>query len=411
MTAPNTGIIAHLRSGGSRAPEAPLSNASNNSSSISAFLRKRSSAQQNTAPMSMGMTYKPTPEQLGLTTPFLPAARVTQPNAIAWMDKSFLGYLRKMLHDIEVTEGGNRDAVSWGASGENFIIRDKAFFATNIAPRYFSIFSNSTFRLVAQSWGFVVDTDHQNGFESYHHPGFLRDDPAKCENLSMQEMKELAISRTDSPQSTSKTVEDALLLLAATASSHEDAPASPQGSSKDVVKKTNPRKFGLGAKKTSVIKARRASLNNASPLGTPRRSSLNNALSLGTAARRSSLTNTLTRRRSNNGFCMPQSKASAATAALLKSTSTSSPLEHSVIAPFEGMHMSPTSQGYLVDPNSSPQTAAKLAATEGERQGLRNNDNKTAMSSSSLNNCSMQNGAEMSGKCNTVTDHLRKRMR
>lgn len=386
----NTGIIAHLRSGGFRAPEAPLAIASNGSS-ISAFLRRRSSA-QNTALMPLGMTYKPTPEQLGLKSPFLPAARVTQPNTIAWMDKSFLGYLRKMLHDVEVAGGGNRDAVSWGPSGDNFMIRDNTFFATNIAPRYFSIFSNSTFRLVAQSWGFVVDSD-QNGFETYRHPGFLRDDPAKCQNLSMQEMKELAIRTIDTPESTSKTVEDALLLLAATASSHQDATASPQGS-EVVVKKTNPKKFGFGAKKSSVIKARRASLNNASPLGSVRRSSLNNAPLLGTAYR-SSVTNTLTRGRSN-GLCMPQSKTSA-TVALLKSrrrhsVHNTSPLEHSVIAPFAGMHMSPTSQGNLAVP-TSPQ-AAKV--TEEERQGLLND--KTAMSSSF-------------GNCNIVTDHLRNRMR
>jgi hypothetical protein len=369
--------------------------------------------------MPLEMTYKPTPEQLGLKTPFLPAARVTQPNTIAWMDKSFLGNLRKMLHDVEVAGGGNRDAVSWGPSGGSFVVRDKAFFATNIAPRYFSIFSNSTFRLVAQSWGFVVDTD-QNGFETYRHPGFLRDDPAKCLNLSMQEMKELAISRIYTAQSTRKTVEDALLLLAATASSHQDATASPEGS-KDVVKKTNPKKVGFGAKKSSVIKARRASLNNALPLGAVRRSSLDNALSLGTArpgslnnalsvgtARRISLMNTLTRRRSN-GLCMPQSKTSA-TVALLKSrrmhiVHNTSPLEHSVIAPFAGMHVSPTLQGNRVLPTS--RQAAKLA--EVERQGLLND--KTATSSSL--NFATQNGAEMSGNCNIniVTDHLRNRMR
>lgn len=395
MTA-NAGIIAHLRSGGSRVPEQHLPVVSNNSS-ISSFLRRRSSA-QSAPPTPMRMTYKPTPEQLGLKGPFLHAGRAGQANNIAWMDKSFLINLRNMLQDIEVAGSGNRDAVSWEPTGDRFTIRDKTFFATSIAPRYFSIFSNSTFRLVAQSWGFVVETD-QKGFESYHHPGFLRDDQTKCQNLSMQEMKELAISMRNAVSSTTMSnnnnVDDPLLLLAATAESHQEATPNPQGSKDAMKKNITQEKSGVGSnKKSSVIKARRASLNNALPLGTARRSSLNNTMgsSLNVPSR-SSLTNTFPRRGST-GICVPQSKTSA-TVALLKSRRHNS-LSDSVIAPFAGLHMSPRRASPTVNNLINKQRFDKTTAME--------------------LNMMMQKGAAVSttsfsGHGSSVSDHLRNKMR
>eukprot|EP00980_Cylindrotheca_fusiformis_P007248 scaffold1525_cov142-Cylindrotheca_fusiformis.AAC.48 len=432
MTA-NAGIIAHLRSGGgpTRLPDTqfPVGSSDNGGSSISAFLRQRSSTQSTSPPPHQARlaTYKPTLEQLGLKAPFLPAGRVTQHSSIAWMDKSFLSNLRRMLRDVELAGG---DAVSWEPTGDRFMIRDKTFFATNIAPQYFSIFSNSTFRLVAQSWGFDVETDPNTGFLTFHHPGFLRDDPSKCENLSMQEMKDFARiaeadathKATSSSSSNNSTSDDPLLLLAATASSHHDATptSSPQVTAKDGTKKhNNQKKSSLGPKKSSVIKARRAS---SLPLGAGRRSSANNnglgnsyhgsglnnntnnnksnnngALSFASPRRSSFSPNTLTLRGSSSGS---PSKPSL-TLALLQSRrhrSATLPLETSVIAPFAGLHMSPS--------GSSPAAGRKVASSSKASIGV------TFM---------MQNGSTMltggggsgtsTNRVNNVSDHFRNRMR
>lgn len=126
---------------------------------------------------------------------------------VEWMNNqtAFLKDLRRMLDEVELTE--DRDIVSWGPRGLTFIVRNKVLFAAKVASKYFNIMSHSTFRLVIQTWGFVIDTDPVSGFEVYHHPNFIRDDPSRCQHLSSQEMHTLpALGHQASLQ-------DALLLL------------------------------------------------------------------------------------------------------------------------------------------------------------------------------------------------------
>jgi hypothetical protein len=41
-----------------------------------------------------------------------------------------------------------------------------------------------------QTWGFVVDSDIQLGYEIYHHPRFIRNNPMKCDQFTAQQMKD-----------------------------------------------------------------------------------------------------------------------------------------------------------------------------------------------------------------------------
>ena len=166
-----------------------------------------------------------------------------------------------MLQSVEVT--GENDIVSWGPRGLAFIILDKHRFMTIVAPKYLNVFSHATFRMIAESWGFMIDQDEHH--EIFHHPYFLRDDPFKCNNLTMQDMKQLSLNGDATGGSK---LEDAMLLLPTgntTASgnsrSQRDKSKSPftEKQIKRLPKKSsyNVRKPGLGEKKgikNSVIK-------------------------------------------------------------------------------------------------------------------------------------------------------------
>jgi hypothetical protein len=119
-----------------------------------------------------------------------------------------------MLDDVE--KSADRDIVSWGPRGLTFIVRSKPLFAATIAPKYFKILSHSNFRMVLQqTWGFVVDSDVQSGYEIYHHPKFVRDDPVKCDQFTAQQKKDPSLSVEVGGQGSSASfnLQEALLLL------------------------------------------------------------------------------------------------------------------------------------------------------------------------------------------------------
>lgn len=345
-----TGIIGHLRAGGSRCADIRLPKASSvrGPTPISSFLR-RTSAQTKVPPVKAATPHKmffktPSLESLGLKSPMLriksPLGLSSSQSKFAWMDKSFLSNLRNVLEDSEAIGGVIKDTVSWNASGDAFTIRDKAVFATHVAPKYFNIMSVSTFRMVAQSWGFTLKVDSSAGSETYQHGMFVRSDPSKCHGVTMQEMKNSSASlgqvesndSSVSPKQSPKQ-EDPLLLLAATASaststksSNQESTSVPNTSKAAEKTKTTPKKQVVSAK-PSMMKAGRSSLSNVLSAG--RKSSLGLKMPTGNPLRKSRHPK-LTR-------------SDSATLALLKSSRKT--LDNSVVPSFSGLRMPPRGNG------------------------------------------------------------------
>jgi len=239
----------------------------------------------------------------------------------AWMNKSFLGSLRRLLEDSEEIGGVLKESVSWNTKGDAFILRDKAVFATYLAPTYCSIMSVSTFRMVAQSWGFSLHVDPITGGETYQHPRFVRNDPSKCQGATMREMKESSTQPCHLESNDSKSPEvkpkheDPLLLLAVTAS----ASANRESSSKSTTSKTIAKKQ-IVSTKPKVSKPRRSSLSGI--LSTGRKTSLGLRMPFGNPLFRSVEQNLIA------------SDATSATLELLKSSRRKSEL---VVSPLLGM--------------------------------------------------------------------------
>lgn len=268
----------------------------------------------------------------------------------AWMDKSFLSNLRNVLEDSEAIGGIIKDTVSWNASGDAFTIRDKAVFATHLAPKYFCIMSVSTFRMVAQSWGFTLKVDSSTGSETYQHGRFVRSDPSRCHGATMQEMKNASASlgqvesndSSVSPKQSPKQ-EDPLLLLAATASASTSTKSSNQEStstkssnqestsvpntSKAAEKTKNTPKKQVVSAKPSVVKAGRSSFSSVHSAG--RKRSLGLKMPAGSPLRRSR---------------DPElTRSDSATLALLKSSRKT--LDNIVVSSFSGLRMPPRGNG------------------------------------------------------------------
>jgi hypothetical protein len=171
----NQSIIAHLRSGyrgklhddGGFVREAPTTSA------ISSHLRRQLVFRSSSPPEITKSTAKSLDASSGSSSSSLPVPTTTSDLASAEKAKIFprmrtifLSDLRKMLDDVE--KSADRDIVSWGPRGLTFIVRSKPLFAATIAPKYFKILSHSNFRMVLQqTWGFVVDSDVQSGYEIY----------------------------------------------------------------------------------------------------------------------------------------------------------------------------------------------------------------------------------------------------
>jgi len=350
-----TGIIGHLRAGGSRSTDARQPKASSvaGPTPISSFLQRRSSTQVKIPPVKATSPLKlslkaPSLENLGLKSPMLrtqsPLGLTSVQSKFAWMNKSFLGNLRRVLEESEAIGGVMKDTISWNPNGDAFTIRDKAVFATHVAPKYFNIMSVSTFRMVAQSWGFTLQVDPSTGSETYKHSRFARSDPSKCQGATMQEMKDSSAlpNRCESNDSSnSRSHKDPLLLLAATASASIESCSRESTSTPNTFKatkktKTNPKKQVVSAK-PSVVKSQRSSAKPS--VVKSQRSSLRSVLSA-CAGRRSSLhlklppTNVLCRSLDQN---LTPSEATSATLELLKSSRKT--LDRVTVPPFTGLRM------------------------------------------------------------------------
>jgi hypothetical protein len=342
------------------------------------------------------------------------------------MDESFLYDLRRMLQDASL--GVERSIVSWGPRGLTFIIREPALFATYIAPKYFNIFSQSTFRLVSKSWGFVVEIDNEHGYEMYHHPNFVRDDPSKCRHRSMQEMNEVA---QEANLSSNSKLKDALLLISENTSppppTQEYKPSSPSislASRYDKTKKIfNSRKSisseKAAIKRSSALKGSYGTVPRRGSNGlsiTSRRGSLTSGASLTVTPRRSSLNNALT------GHVAPSWQASpstSATVAMLKAhrrhslhTMTLGQADSAAIAPFARMHMGSAPASSVtplavaatqqIDLNYNTLQTKQLAKVIEKEKAEKK---KTGMSSDL--SFLMYNGAVISGSGKLFTDDLR----
>lgn len=264
-----TGIIEHLRGGVARDADARLRGSKGskmtNPMPISAFLRKLPSIHSKIAPVAPSNPHKfpyrdPPWEQLE-------SCLFDGPSSIskfAWMDKSFLNNLRRLLEDSELIGGLLKATVSWNSNGDDFSIRDTTVFATHVAPKYFNMFSISTFELVAQSWGFTSESDQKRGVVTFKHPDF-KYDPSKYQGANIQQMKDPALEtrpRSEPSVSFRKKPRDALQLLAATASASSEPTreeSTSLGTLKAVEKKS--KKSAISAK-PSVVKARRSSLSS-----------------------------------------------------------------------------------------------------------------------------------------------------
>ncbi|CAJ1946326.1 unnamed protein product [Cylindrotheca closterium] len=361
MMGTETGIIGHLRAGGSRSGDARPPRASSltaHPTPISSFLRQRSSAQPK---MPIGKPANhlkiclkaPSLQSLGLKSPLLgtqsPLGLTSAKSKFAWMDESFLGNLRRLLEDSEAIGGVMKDTVSWKSNGDAFTVRDKAIFATHVAPKYFSIMSISTFRMVALSWGFTIQVDPSTGSETYQHCRFLRSSPSKCQNATMQEMKDSTARPSQVESKDSSKQEDPLLLLAATASASNMTGKQEETSPPNTVRatektKTSPKKQ-VDSSKPSVVKARRSSISSVLSASAGRRSSLGLKLPPGNPLRRS-LDQQLS-----------PSEASSATLKLLQSSRKT--FDRVVIPPFSRIRM--PSQG--VGPHNPFAGAPKIGSS------------------------------------------------
>lgn len=353
MIGTETGIIGHLRAGGSRNADArsPTVCSGGGPTPISSFLRRRSSAAQTKFPPVKAagprrISYKaPSLETLGLQSPLLGAqpslslatSSSSTQSKFSWMNKSFLSNLRGLLEDSEEIRGVMKEAVSWNSNGDAFTVRDKALFATHLAPKYFSIMSVSTFRMVAQSWGFTLQVDPSTGAETYQHARFLRDDPSKCHGATMQEMKDSSAQPPLPPPSHMESndskkqekVKDPLLLLAATASASSN-PSTEESTSKATEENQTDAKEQLVSMKPSFVPSRRTSLS--SVLCASRKTTLGFKMPPGNPLHRS-MDQTMT-----------ASDATSATLELLKS-SRNKTFDKVVLPSFSGLRMPPRGVG------------------------------------------------------------------
>lgn len=243
-------IIAHLRAGSSSKMNQP-SVSPPNGASVSAYIRRRHSlshpAPAPSLALSQGLPYK----HHGMaTTPFLPS-RPSTTTTHTWTEPIFLLELRKMLRDVEIT--GEKLIVSWAPRGLTFVVRDQLTFASKIAPRYFNLFSYSTFCRITDAWGFTIEKDGEH--DIFFHPKFQRDDPlihTTTTTMTMQKMKQIAVNASNSGGAK---LEDALLLLSTSKGSSSDRSKSPkpgERQSKSVPKKGVRRKKSGDLKKVVV---------------------------------------------------------------------------------------------------------------------------------------------------------------
>jgi hypothetical protein len=116
--------------------------------------------------------------------------------SFTWMQTSFLTNLRAMLHDMHTSQSGY--IASWGPLGRDFQVKNPILFARDILPRYFNIVSYTTFHRVLMTWGFQLCPDME--FDTFYHPKFVRGDPSRCVNASLQEMQRASTHTRGAPR-------------------------------------------------------------------------------------------------------------------------------------------------------------------------------------------------------------------